>query len=356
MKQLVGMLIAIALTSLSLSSWSCTGIELKAKDGTAINGRTVEFGMPLDLSGIVIPRNYELQGTLPNGKTGLTYRAKYAAVGGNTFGTPAIVDGLNEKGLTVGMFYFPGYAQYAKITPQNKASALSPVEFPTWLLTQFANVNEVKEGIKTVVIAPTTPKGWPNLPPFHYVVYDKSGNSIVIEPINGELKVFDNPIGVITNSPTFDWQVTNLSNYINLSPINAAPVNVDGVKLKQFGQGSGMHGLPGDFTPPSRFVRAAVFSTSAIPSATAEQTVLQAFHILNQFDIPVGSVREGKNAESTLATTVKDPTNLKYYFRTFADQTIKVINLKTFDPNATTIKTISMDSTQPVVDVSATAK
>lgn len=350
----------LAYSFFSFSAWACTGLQVAAKDNSFINGRTVEFGMPIPMAAIIVPRNYAFKGTLPNGAPGLAYRSKYAAVGGNSFGEPAIVDGLNEQGLSVGLFYFPGYAKYSKITPQNKNNGLSPTEFANWVLTQFATVAEVEEALKSVVIAPTTPKGWPDLPPFHYIVYDKSGKSIVIEPINGELKVYDNPLGVFTNSPTFDWQLTNLANYINLSPVNAPPVNVDGMKLKQFGEGSGLHGLPGDFTPPSRFVRAAVFSTSAIPALNAEAAVFQVFHLLNQFDIPVGSVRTVQNnkinPEVTLATTVKDPENLKYYFRTYEDQTIKMIDLNLFDLNAKQIKSISMLGTQPVVDVSQLAK
>lgn len=339
---------------------ACTGIQLKAKDGANINGRTVEFGLDLKITGLIIPRNYELSGTLPDGKTGMLYHTKYAAIGGNTFDYPAILDGLNEKGLSIGAFYFPGYATYSTITPQNKKYALSAIEFPNWILTQFATVDEVKNGIKSVVIAPTIPKGWPTLPPFHYIVYDKSGNSIVIEPINGELKVYNNSIGVLTNSPTFDWHLTNLANYINLSPNNISTITLDGMQIKQFGQGSGMHGLPGDFTPPSRFVRATIFSSAAIQSDTALHTVYQVFHILNQFDIPVGVVRNISDnkmtPEYTLATTVKDPQNLIYYFRTFADQTIKMINLNKFDLNAKTLKTFSMDSTQPIIDISMTVK
>lgn len=352
--------LGLAATLIVMPAWACTGIQVKAKDNSFINGRTVEFGMPLQLAAIVIPRNYAFKGTLPDGNPGLVYHSKYAAVGGNSFGEPAVVDGINETGLTVGSFYFPGYAQYVSITPENKNKALSPTEFPNWLLTQFATVDEVKQALKSVAIAATTPKGWPVTPPFHYIVYDKAGKSIVIEPINGELKVYDNPLGVFTNSPTFDWHQTNLANYVNLSPVNALPVYIDGVKLQQFGQGSGLHGLPGDFTPPSRFVRAAIFASSAIPAANAQAAVLQVFHILNQFDIPVGAVRNIQNnrinAEFTLATTVKDPQNLKYYFRIFEDQTIKMINLNAFDLNAKQIKTISMNGAQPIVDVSTTAK
>lgn len=347
-------------TGIPTASWACTGIQLKATDGAIINGRTVEFGIPLGLSAVIIPRNYEFKGTLPDGSTGIVYKTKYAAIGGGTFGAPEIADGINEKGLAIGDFYFPGYAGYATITPENKSRALSPTEFSNWILTQFATVDEVKAGLKSIVIAPTTPKGWPNLPPFHYVVYDQSGNSIAIEPINGELKVYDNPIGVFTNSPTFDWHLTNLSNYLNLTPMNTPAPVINGFQLTPFGQGSGLHGLPGDFTPPSRFVRAAIFSYTAVPADNAEQTVLQAFHILNQFDIPLGAVRSEENGKTsydfTAATTVRDLKNLKYYFKTYEDQSIKMIELSAFDLNAKTIKFIPMSGNTPITNVSKTAK
>lgn len=353
---------ALAIFALSgaTTALACTGIELKAADGTYVNGRTLEFGQPLQLSLMVIPRNYSFKGTLPDNTAGMSYNAKYAAVGANVFAAPALMDGLNEKGLVVGSFYFPGYAGYSTITSENKTKALSATEFPNWILTQFATVAEVKQGIAAAVIAPTVVPGWGGAPPLHYVVYDKSGQSIVIEPVNGQFKVYDNPLGVLTNSPSFDWQMTNLANYINLSPINALPVNVDGVKLQVFGQGSGLHGLPGDFTPPSRFVRAAIFSKTAVPAANADTAVLQAFHILNQFDIPVGSVEEKAGNQvaydTTLATVVKDPNSLKYYMRTFADQNIRMVDLNKFDLNAKNLQVISVAGAQTITDISNTAK
>src|SRR6185437_10654564 len=99
-----------------------------------------------------------------------------------------------------------------------------------------------------------------------------------------------------------------------------------------FGQGSGFYGLPGDFTPPSRFVRAVAYQQTAVPSATASDAVAQAFHILNNFDIPVGAVRdtvEGRTVdEYTLWTSVEDLQNLQFYFRTFDDQTLRSVDVR----------------------------
>lgn len=338
----------------------CTGIKLVAKDGTFVAGRTLEFGVQVETTAAVVPRGYEFTGTTPNGK-GMTYKSKYGAVGAFAFDQPSLMDGMNEKGLMIGTFYFPGFAGYAVMTAENQSKALSPLEFPNWIVTQFATVDEVKAALDSVVIAPTVVKVWGTTPaPFHYLVIDSKGNGLVIEPIDGKFVTYENRLGTFTNSPTFDWHMTNLRNFINLTPFNAKPLKIDGMEFVPFGQGSGMVGLPGDFTPPSRFVRAAIFSITAIPSATAKESAMQAFHILNQFDIPVGMARSVENgvtySDYTMMTCVRDPQALQYYFKTYDDQTIRMVDLKTFDLDAKTIKTLSTKGSQPVENVSSDLK
>lgn len=353
-------ILAAVITTMSLAfsvpNEACTGIKLTARNGQAVHGRTFEFAQKVDNSLVVIPRGYTFTGTTPLGK-GLSYQAKYAAVGTVCFENMVAMDGMNEKGLSVGTFYFPGFAGYAPTTRENQARSLSPIDFPNWILTQFASLDEVKSALKNIAIAPTIIKEWGSSPaPFHYIVYDKAGNSIVIEPINGKLHVHDNPIGTLTNSPNFDWHMTNLRNFINLSPNNIPPLNVEGVILTSLGQGSGLVGIPGDFTPPSRFVRATIYSISAVPPSSAKEAVFQAFHILNQFDIPMGASRESANGRTfydyTLATVVHDPINLRYYIRTFEDQTIKFVDLKAFDLNSKEIKMLPNAGQQTYIDVS----
>lgn len=354
-------LFAIAFSALLLpiasSLNACTGIKLKANDGTIVHGRTLEFGVPVETSAVVIPRDYEFTGTTPKGP-GLIYKSKYAAVGAMAYDILSIMDGMNEKGLAIGAFYFPGFAEYPEITPDNQSKALSPIEFPNWVLTQFADVDELRVALNNVVIAPTIEKAWGETPiPLHYIVIDKNGHGLTIEPVKGKWAVYDNPIGVLTNSPGFDWHMTNLRNYINLTTFNIESKTLRGVELTPFGQGSGMVGLPGDFTPPSRFVRAVIFSVTAIPSEKASDSVYQAFHILNQFDIPVGAVNErghGKvYSDATWVTCVRDPQALKYFFKTFEDQDIRVVDLNKFDLNAKEVKKVITSGKQKATDISA---
>lgn len=360
--QNLALVIILTLTLGVIPASACTGIKLKTRDGAVIQGRTVEFGISIDATVTAIPRGHAFVGKTPKGD-GLEYTAKYGAVGTTAFGDVNLMDGLNEAGLSVGTFYFPTFAEYTPVTPGNQAKALSQIDFPNWLLTRFASVEEVRRAVERgdVIVAPTVLKGWgPQVQPFHYGVWDNTGAGIVIEPIGGRLVIHDNPIGVITNSPNFDWHMTNLRNYIALDPNNVRAMKIDGETLEPLGQGSGMLGLPGDFTPPSRFVRAAVFSVAAIPSDTAEKGVEQAFHILNNFDIPIGVARakEGDvvHCDYTLMTMVRDMKNLRYYFKSYEDQTIRMIDLKKLDWNAKTIKTLSPKGSQPIVDVTKKLK
>lgn len=353
-------LISLVLSTALFSSpiFSCTGIQLKSEDNAFVNGRTVEFGIPLKISGLFVPRAYQVESSTGKGP-GLSYNGKYAVLGATAFDSAFVVDGLNEKGLSAAMFYFPGYASYTPLQQDNEKKAMAPTEFVHWILTQFANVEEVKAGLHNAVIVPVAEQNWGGVPPFHYIVYDQSGKSLVIEPLKGKLVCSDNPIGVFTNSPSFDWHLTNLSNYISLSPFNVPTKNIDGYQLKQFGEGSGLRGIPGDFTPPSRFVRATVYATTALPAKDAQASVFNLFHLLNQFDIPVGAVRSKENnkvyVESTLATVVKDPKNLKYYFRTYDNQTIQVMDLKDFDWDSKHLKRITFPGKSEIPNLSSSA-
>jgi len=336
---------------------ACTGVLLRPKDGSHVHGRTVEFGVFLDTSVVVVPRGTSFVGKTPIGD-GLSYQSKYASVGIMTFDDLNILDGMNEKGLSVGAFYFPDFSSYAAVTAKDQHKGLSPIDFSNWILTQFSSVDEVRKAIEEdqVIVTPTVLENWGSEPPpFHYIVYDKSGKSLVIEPIAGELVLYDNPLGVITNAPPFDWHLTNLRNYIGLHARNVEPRSVGQYTIYPLGQGSGLIGLPGDFTPPSRFVRAAIFSMSALPETTAEKGIFQTFHILNNFDIPIGVAREetpkGLTTDYTMLTVARDPQSLRYYFRTHEDQTIRMVDLKTFDFSGKQVKKLATKHSQPVVDV-----
>ena len=357
------MLVGILTAALSFApvAQACTGIRLIAKDGGVIAARTLEFGFDLHSEVMVIPAGTALTGSLPDGGKGISYKTKYGFLGANAEGLTAIVDGINDRGLYVGLFYFPGYASYSDATKENAARAMASHEYANWLLGNFATIEEVKANFDKIVLVPVVVEAIEQAAPVHFVVYDRSGKSVVIEPLDKSLKIYDNPLGVVTNSPTFDWHMTNLRNYVNLTATNVPPIDLGGIKLAEFGQGSGLRGLPGDFTPPSRFVRAVAFSQSAVRSDTAAQAVLQAFHILNNFDIPYGAVREVDNgqihAEATTWTSAADLKNLRWYFKTYDDQSIRSVDVaKALAAAQGKIRFIKMEAQQPVSDVSTNFK
>ena len=307
-----------------LPAQACTGITLTAEDGAVVHARTMEFAIDIHSDVLMVPRGYARTGTTPDGKPGLTWMSRYASVGMNGVGKPFLFDGVNEKGLSAGLFYFPTSAQYMPYTAADARKTLAPWELGSWMLENFASVDEVKANLGAVVIPAVVYEGWGFSPEVHYIVTDASGKSIVVEYTGGTLHVYDDPLGVITNSPAFDWQMTNLRNYVNFSMTNAPPVKLGTVELKPFGQGSGMLGMPGDFTPPSRFVRAVAFSQSVLPSKTGDDAVVEAFHVLNQFDIPKGAAREHEKdehgnilADYTIWTAASDLKSKRYYFRTY---------------------------------------
>ena len=350
-----------ALTLTTTCAFACTGISLKAADGAAIRGRTLEFGFPMRSNVLVVPAGREMSGTLPDGGKGLSYTSRYAFVGANALdsGYPRWAQRSGPLGRPL---LLPGLCRTTPRTLENAKHAIAPQEFGVWVLANFATVDEVKQGVKDIVVVPTPAPGLGSpagaVAGAHFFIQDRSGKSIVVEPVDGTLKVHDAPLGVMTNAPTYDWHMTNLNNYLSLTVKDIEPAKVGPVTLSAFGSGSGLHGLPGDFTPPSRFIRAAIYSQAAAPNATDGDAVLAAFHILNQFDIPKGSVQNsamGKPVdEVTEWTSVADLKNLRWYYRTREDQSIHMVDLKqAVDAAKGEARVIKMDGTeQPVTNAS----
>ncbi len=336
--------------------YACTGIQLKALDGTVLHARTLEFAVDLQSEILISPRGFARTGTTPDGKPGRAWKAKYASVGANGVGLPIIVDGLNEKGLAAGLFYFPGSAGYMPYTAADAGRTIAPWELVSWVLDNFATVAEAKAALRELVVPSELFKAWNLELEVHFVIRDATGDCIVVEYVGGKLNIYDDPLGVITNSPGFDWHMTNLRNYLNFSMVSAPPVQLGSVKLTPTGQGSGMLGLPGDFTPPSRFVRAVAFSQSALPVDTGSDLVLQAFHILNQFDIPKGAARDQEKdshgnviADYTLWTAVSDLKTKRYYFRTYDNSQIRSVDLMKMNLDAPSLVTISMRGSEVIL-------
>lgn len=308
----------------------CTGITLHAADSSTVFARTIEWGgSSLNSGRVVVPRGHVQQSMLPGGKTGgMTFTAKYGYVGLTVEQKEFVTEGLNEAGLSAGLFYFPGYGSYADYDPSEAARTISDFQLVSWLLSSFATVDEVRNAINDVTVVGIDPRS----STVHWRVGDKTGDEIVIEIVGGKASTHDNTVGVLTNSPGFEWQATNLNNYVNLRPGTSPQGRMGDVTTSSFGAGSAFLGLPGDVTPPSRFVRAAFYKATAPQRATAWETVKEAFHILNNFDIPIGVEHAGGDIPDNLPsatqwTTCTDVAGGKLYYRTAWNSAIRCLDI-----------------------------
>jgi choloylglycine hydrolase len=342
------------------SAEACTSLRVKTTDGLVFYVRTMEGGEIYNSSVSVIPKGTVYQGTLPDGaQAGLNWTSKYGMVGMNTFGLPVITDGMNDAGLAAGNLMFPGFAGYQAFDPAKASETIAQYEVITWILSNFATVEEVKKAIPSIRVC-KGPEARVGDLQLHYTVHDAGGKSIVIEYVKGELYVYDNPLGVMTNSPSFDWHITNLANYVNLTSVNASSMTLAGVKTSELGQGSGMLGLPGDYTPPSRFVRMLALVLSALPVTGAEEGLNLAITIIGNIDIPIGSVRDQSSKEviydQTQWTSISDLAGQRFYFRTYKNKDWRMVDVKKALSNAKSIMNIVADTKPEYRDVTSTAK
>ena len=339
--------------TVAIPAFPCTGITFNAKDGSHVVARTIEWGGSfLNSCYVVVPRGYTQQSYIPGGSTdGMVFTSRYGYVGFAVEQKEFVAEGLNEAGLSAGLFYFPNYGEYEAYDPGQKSSTISDLQLVSWVLGNFGSVEEVKSGIGSVRIVGLDSAA----STVHWRFADATGKQIVLEIIDGKLCFYDNELGVLTNSPGFDWQITNLNNYVNLFPGSAPADKLGEISLAPFGAGSGFLGLPGDVTPPSRFVRAAFYQTSVSRPDNALGAVLASFQILNNFDIPTG-IEFSRNQtptqmpSATQWTSATDMTNRMIYYRTMYNSSIRCIKLESINFSRTKFIVKPLDSVrqQPI--------
>ena len=340
----------------SAITYPCTGISLRTQNGDLVQGRTIEFGESNINGKIVIsPRGREFKALTTEGKINrLKWKAKYGFVGASVVVDQFIGEGINEKGLNAGLFYFPHYGSLAEHEKSKANISIADMELVTWILSNFETVDEVKEEIKKIKVVNIgyDDKGKP-LPTAHWRIGDVKGNNIVLEIVNnGEIKIYNNKVGVLTNSPDYEWHIKNLNNYINLYSGNANSFNVNGEELFSFGAGTGALGLPGDITPPSRFIRAFFYVNTIGEVENTKLAVNKAFHILNNFDIPIeiefpkeykGNIPKDV-ISATQWTAVSDLSNREFYYKTMDNSQIRKIDLKKIDFSSVKYQAFPMDN------------
>jgi penicillin V acylase-like amidase (Ntn superfamily) len=295
---------------------ACTAVDFVASDSSVVAARTMEWAFDMQWTLISLPKGTSLAMTatpalkLPT----VTVQSKYAVVGVKPGVIPGdtLLEGQNAVGLGMSGNFLPGFTQYQTVTPQDKAY-VSILGFGAWALGQFATVAELRQALPGIKVwADDTLQSGPTPPTVHFIFTDRSGASIVVEFVNGQQHIFDNVAHVLTNAPTYDWHISNVRNYLNLSTVGAASLRIGETDVTAIGQGGGLVGIPGDYTPPSRFVRAAFLRHYATQPKNADEAVQLAVHILDTVDIPLGIAqsKEGNNVVSdyTQWVAIKDLT------------------------------------------------
>ncbi len=350
MKNIKSIVLTLALAflfcfiNLTPVAYACTGITLTAEDDAIVYGRTLEWGS-FDFKSriLVLPRGHEFVTELSNDENvhlpGIQWTGKYGIVGLDGLEKPMILDGINEKGLAAGLFYHPGFAEYIDYDPTIADKSMAPTDVGNYLLSTCATVDDVREAINSIVVVNVVEPALGMPAPAHLMVSDPSGEQIVIEWLEGKPQIFDAELGVITNAPTYDWHITNLRNYVNISAVALPDQEIGSIDFSPLGGGSGMIGLPGDFTPPSRFIRAVAFSQTARETTDGLETMYELFRILDNFNVPLGAA-EGSDDDdidtsvmrsSTQWTTAHDLTNKVIYYHTQNNRQVRKIDVGSLD-------------------------
>ena len=297
----------------------CTAVSITAGDNYF--GRNLDLEHTFGEKVVITPRNFPF--TFSNGKT---IKNHYAIIGMAVIAEnyPLYFDATNEKGLSLAGLNFPANAFYnePKETKENVAS----YEFITWILSQCKNLNEAKELLLKINItgkafadnfAPT---------PLHFIISDKDG-SVTFEQTKDGAKVFKNPISILTNNPTFDIHMANLSNYMSLSPCDPKNTFTDKTDLKIYSKGMGAIGLPGDCSSMSRFVRAAFVASNSDFSGKETQKVCQFFHVLKSVEHQKGCIRTADGFEITNYSSCTNASRGIYYYTTYYNSCITGVDM-----------------------------
>lgn len=301
----------------------CTAVSYKTKDSY--------FGRNLDLErsygeGVVItPRKFPLIfRCVP------AIEAHYALIGMAAVvdDYPLYFEATNEKGLSMAGLNFPDNADY-KETDINKNN-VSPFELIPYVLSQCADIDEAKELLSSVNIAKINFSEELPLSPLHWLISDKE-NSLTVESVRKGLLIYDNPYEVLTNNPTFDYHLTNISNYMGLNECLGENRLCD-KEIKNYSLGLGAFGLPGDFSSASRFVRAVFVKEKSVCGESEKESVSQFFHILASVSMPKGSVmtRDGEYEYTRYSSCCNGDKGI-YYFTTYDNSTVRSVNINQAD-------------------------
>lgn len=320
----------------------CTAATYQTKD--LYFGRTLDYLFSYGEEVVITPRSYPFSFRhMP------AMNSHFALIGMacvmNDY--PLYYDAVNEKGLCIAGLNFPKNAVYQ--TPVPGKTNLAQFELIPWLLGQFSTVSEVRQALSSLVLTNDAFCGQLPPTPLHWIIADAS-EAITVESVADGLKVYDNPVGILTNNPPFDRQLFNLNNYMNLSPKQPCNRFSEQLPLSTYCLGMGGLGLPGDLSSMSRFVRAAFTKMNSVSGDSEEESVSQFFHILGSVDQQRGcSEDENGKYEITLYTSCCNAATGTYYYTTYNNHQITAVDMHRVDLDSADLKRYPLEDKEQIL-------
>lgn len=320
----------------------CTAATYQTKD--LYFGRTLDYLFSYGEEVVITPRSYPFSFRhMP------AMDSHFALIGMacvmNDY--PLYYDAVNEKGLCIAGLNFPKNAVYQ--TPVPGKTNLAQFELIPWLLGQFSTVSEVRQALSSLVLTNDAFCGQLPPTPLHWIIADAS-EAITVESVADGLKVYDNPVGILTNNPPFDRQLFNLNNYMNLSPKQPCNRFSEQLPLSTYCLGMGGLGLPGDLSSMSRFVRASFTKMNSVSGDSEEESVSQFFHILGSVDQQRGcSEDENGKYEITLYTSCCNAATGAYYYTTYNNHQITAVDMHRVDLDSADLKRYPLEDKEQIL-------
>ncbi|MBS7297552.1 MAG: choloylglycine hydrolase [Eubacteriales bacterium] len=302
----------------------CTAITYTTKDHYF--GRNLDLEYSYDETVTVVPRNFPL---VFRHKESIN---KHYAIIGMAYvvnGYPLYYDAINEMGVGMAGLNFPDNCHYNQCAEDK--DNIAPFEFIPYILANCKNICEVKDRLKNINIINENFSNNLPLTPLHWIITDKN-ETIVVEQIKDGLKIYDNPVGVLTNNPSFDMQLFALNNYINLTVKQPECHFSDKAELFRYSRGMGAIGLPGDVSSQSRFVRAAFNKLNSKSGEEEVKSVEQFFHILGSVEQIRGCNEiDDSKYEITVYSSCANLDKGVYYYTTYNNRRITAIDMHKVD-------------------------
>lgn len=298
----------------------CTAVTYKTKNHYF--GRNLDLEYTFKETVTITPRNYVFRfrkmGKLEShfAMIGMAYIAE---------DYPLYYDATNEQGLSAAGLNFPENADYKPYC--DGKDNVTPFELIPWILGQCATVSQAEKLLERINLLNENFNDELPLSPLHWIISDRE-RSITLESVKKGIHIYENPVGVLTNNPTFHYQMFNLNNYMRLSKTEPTNSFAGGIELKAYSRGMGAIGLPGDASSMSRFIRASFVKLNSVSGDSESESVSQFFHILKSVEMQRGCVQLDEELyEITQYSSCCNTDRGIYYYTTYDNSQISAVDM-----------------------------